>query len=259
VLDYLPPGSALSATEDSGRGGGWGGGDEEVEGETAGPYGAIRVRLRLLSQLDDRPYFDSTVLQWLRDNAERDDLPYTIVELPIIDDIGTREVRPAGSAAAVRQQATPDRTSPEQLEGRGGGAGGPGRGGGVPDPRGGGRGGPMPGGAPMPGGRPLPGGGPMPGMPMPGSPMPGGGGSPSPGGGGGGDEPDDPRDRGGADDVGPLSEIAPLTLPDEPFDAEQPVFLHTISFVLQLKEDLDDPGSDDDEDGLPAEEVAGDF
>jgi len=79
-------------------------------------------------------------------------------------------------------------------------------------------------------------------MPSP-SPMPapvpggaGGGGMPSPG---GEPSPDRPRPRGGGDD--PLGDIAPLTLPDEPFDSERPVFAHTLTFVLQLKRNLDDP------------------
>ncbi len=244
-LDYIPPGSTIAQTDrdSGGRGGGFGGGrggrnapqpDDSAEAEAAGEFGAMRVTVTLLSHSDDRPLFDAAILAWLRNNAERQSAPYTFAGIPIIDNVTRNLARAADSAAPIRPGIPegPMGGAPGSGRnpggspgggGRDGGFGGGGFGGGGTGGGGFGSGGSAGGGL---GGGGLGGGG------LGGGGLGGGtgGGAPEPGRGGG-----PPPARGD----GSLDSIAPLPAPEPLFEDQREVHRYTLSWVLQLKENVD--------------------
>jgi type IV pilus assembly protein PilM len=265
VLDYIAPGqTAAAGRQPSGAGGrdpfgggrdggrdagrdfpvppGSGGGGRDRGGRddadanqggqvVAGEHGAVRVNLVLLSQTNDRAMFQSAVLGWLQANAESAEAPFTIAGVPNIDDIAITEIRAAGESGPVRRRAT----DPESARPGGGTGGTPSGGGG-----GGGFGGAAPGGG---FGGAAPGGG------FGGA---GGGGSDRDGGRDPRGGPDTPGGGGAPAEGGDLGTIAPLNVGAEPFDDSRPVFRYPVTFVLQLKANLEDPASLE----APADEVA---
>lgn len=82
---YIPPTQPL--TGEPGRPPGSGGADGSTE-EVAGERGAMRVTMVFdVPRTLGKPFVNDTVLQWLRDNQDRQDAPYTIMMIPRIDDV----------------------------------------------------------------------------------------------------------------------------------------------------------------------------
>ncbi|MFG0292255.1 MAG: type IV pilus assembly protein PilM [Phycisphaerales bacterium JB050] len=241
MTDYIAPGQPLSVRGNGGRPGGGGpgglgggppggGGQPGGDAPQAGEFGAIRVSITIETQNQGGlPFFDRSIIAWLRDNAERESVPFTIAVLPNPDDV-------------LRTTRKPDQPAGRPTPpGGGGGPGGGGFGGG-----GGGFGG---GGAPAgPTGGGGFGGGGAPSGPAGGGGGFGGGGTPPagpgggfPGGGGGGG-------ASGADN------IAPLPPPRRRFSGTDEISSYTFSWILNLKdrragapagEQAEDDSSDD--------------
>lgn len=242
--DYLPPGTPLAASRGQGgpsgqrsRGGGApddrGWGDDDGSADTpdpaadtennAGPFGAIRVTLTVDSQDPGRQtFFNDSVLSWLRNNAVRPEVPFTIVKVPRIEEVAVTQVRTEGGAP----------TLPPAAGGGMPGAPSSGHGGGMPPPGGGvfdkpsGIGGGGGGGG---GGLGISGGG-----------LGIGGGSdvppPSPAG-----RPDDrspswQRPSGASGEVSDLDLMAPLALPPGRINPDRPLYRYTVTWYLQLKD-----------------------
>ncbi len=109
--DYLPPGQALGTKapageppgdrEQGGLGGlgKLGGGAPAAGGSgdaaTAGPAGAVKFTLVFDSPQDSRAFVNDSFLAWLRTNAQRAGIPYTIVGIPAAADISTQAIAPA--------------------------------------------------------------------------------------------------------------------------------------------------------------------
>lgn len=258
ATDFVKPGASIGygasespspAPRSRGRGGGnddagadAGGQAEGPDATQAGPYGAIRVTIRLdhhsRELVGDRADFNDHVLGWLRDNYERDGVPYTIVQVPDISLVGR---------APAPEDATENEPIPRPSGGRGAPSGGP-RGGGGNSGVGGTTSGM--GGASGMGGTTSGGSG--------AAPPPSGGGKPSRGVGGrprGGDGSGQP-DRGGAPrprpeappEAGSLAEIAPLPPRPVRTKADAEVYRYEFTFWLNLKEPssvlLDDQGAE---------------
>jgi len=108
------PGAAPQQEESSrGRGRGRGRGDAQSAGSASG-------QLAVILQIDatnsgQRAFIDATVLDWLEQNAEREDAPYTL-SVPGVDDIQMEVVR-VGRAAAPADDAAaaPDGRAPEDA------------------------------------------------------------------------------------------------------------------------------------------------
>ena len=206
-------------------GGGGGRGGDDPDAPQAGEFGAVRVSITIETQNQGGlPFFDRTIIRWLRENTERDTVPFSIAVFPNPDEVlrSTREPsQPAGR---------PDRP---------GGGGGPTGGGG--GPFGGG-------GSPTGGGGPFGGGGPAPSGPAGGGGF-GGGGVPPAGPGGGGGRP-----GGGGNNPTDADRIAPLPEPRQRFTGEDEISSYTFSWVLNLKDrragaetnDQNDPDTGDD-------------
>ncbi len=186
----------------------------------AGEFGAIRISITIETQNQGGlPFFDRSIIAWLRDNAERESVPFTIAVRPNPDEV-------------IRSTRMPDQPADRPTPPGGGGGGapsGPGGGGfgggGAPSGPAGGGGGFGGGGAPSGpagGGGGFGGGG---GAPPAG---PGGGGGGFPGGGGGG--------AGGGGQPNGADGIAPLPAPRQRFSGTDEVSSYTFSWILNLKD-----------------------
>jgi len=199
-------------------GGGAGGGGDASGDPVAGEFGAVRISITLETQnARGLPFFDQSIVAWLRTNADRPDVPFRIAVRQSTDEV-------------VRTTRSP--SQPADRPGL------PGPGGGGPAGGGGGFGG---GGAPSgPAGGGGFGGGGAPSGPA------GGGGSGGGGAGGGG--------AGGGGQPTDLDRIAPLPSPRQRFRGESPISSYTFSWVIELKDrragaedqdNLEDQPSDD--------------
>lgn len=216
-----------------GSGGGSSGGGGNADAPTAGEFGAVRVSITIETQNQGGlPFFDRTIIAWLRANAERDGVPFSIAVFPNPDEV-LRSTR-APSQPAGR---------PDRPGGGGGpaGGGGPTGGGGFGGPAGGGGGfgGPAGGGgAPSgPAGGGGFGGG---GVPPAG---PGGGGRPGGGGAGGGNPTD-------------ADAIAPLPAPRQRFTGEDQISSYTFSWILNLKDRREGADANNQNDGDSGDDMA---
>lgn len=91
--------SSAAASRGRDRGRGRGGADESAPASGGGAYGALYVTLEIdATNSGQRAFIDETVLAWLRENAEREDAPYTL-STPGIDEVSAVTVR-AGEAAS---------------------------------------------------------------------------------------------------------------------------------------------------------------
>src|SRR5690606_16956527 len=80
-----------------GLGGGAPGGGGQPGGDApqAGEFGAIRVSITIETQNPGGlPFFDRSIIAWLRDNAERESVPFTIAVLPNPDEVLRATRRP---------------------------------------------------------------------------------------------------------------------------------------------------------------------
>ncbi len=105
--EYVAPGKSLGSkpTEQDpppdfggGRGGTGGaagaGAGAAAEAKTAGAAGAVRFTLVVDSPQDSRAFVNDSFLAWLRNNAQRAGVPYTLVGIPAATDITTEPIAP---------------------------------------------------------------------------------------------------------------------------------------------------------------------
>ncbi len=116
--DFLPPDTeiplrsapaAAGGDDDGGRGGRRGGADRPTV--QAGPRGAVRITLELdtVNPQGD-PFFNDTILDWLRRGPDPQTRPYELVEVPRIEDVDkTTAGEPDTPGATQRPSRTPPR------------------------------------------------------------------------------------------------------------------------------------------------------
>lgn len=100
--DYVAPGQPLGlkpATAPSGRGdrdagGAPAGGAEGGDAASAGPAGAVKFTLVFDSPQDSRAFVNDSFLAWLRTNAQRAGVPYTIIGIPLAASIASEPIAP---------------------------------------------------------------------------------------------------------------------------------------------------------------------
>jgi len=251
--EYIAPGQGMSASA-GGRPGGGGGGDNFGGGGSfggggggasgggsasgsapeAGEFGAVRITVTLETQnTEGLPFFDRTIIAWLRANTDRPTVPFTIATRTNTDEV-VRSTRSPG-----QRGGRPDRP------GGGGEPGGPAGGGGSPA---GGFGGPAGGGGSPAGGFGGPAGG-------GGSPA-GGFGGPAGGGGGGGGDDWSGGGNGGRGGGTPTDadRIAPLPAPRTRFTGDGQINSYTFSWVINLKDRRAGAASQDELDQDPSDD-----
>lgn len=103
---YLPPGQSFGGQvtstapaggrdrDDPGGGGAPAAGDAG-DAKAAGQAGAVKFTLVFDSPVDSRAFVNDSFLAWLRTNAQRAGVPYTIVGIPAAADIATVPIAPA--------------------------------------------------------------------------------------------------------------------------------------------------------------------
>mgnify|MGYP004448808717 CR=1 FL=1 len=208
---------------------GGGGGGANADATQAGEFGAVRVSITIETQNQGGlPFFDRTIIAWLRANAERDTVPFSIAVFPNPDEV-LRSTRTPSQPAG-----RPDRPGGGGPAGGGGPTGGGGfGGGGAPS-------GPAGGGGFGGGGAPSgPAGG--------GGGFGGGGGAPPAGPGGGGAGGGNPTDA---------DRIAPLPAPRQRFTGEEQISSYTFSWVLNLKDRREGADANDQNDGDSGDDMA---
>ncbi|MDX2115566.1 MAG: type IV pilus assembly protein PilM [Planctomycetota bacterium] len=221
--EYLTPGSPFPAraADPNAAGNNQAGGDssssspESTEPKAAGEAGAVRITMVFDSPNNSRAFINDSVLRWLRENAQREGVPYTLAQIPTATEITWSPLNPP--AGAPGSPSAPGSRAPA-----------PGRGPAPPPPPS------QPFGDDPPEDERNP-SGPASGSPAPPRPPAGGPGPGSPGGPGGPGGPGRGPGQPGAPADAELEKLAPLpeTLRVRP--PEQRMYRFTLSWIAQLK------------------------